>query len=80
MKIADTIMKVILEFLSCLQSERKSVERHLQTERERMEKMTQRVQDANRQDLEVKKLVAQLEAAKVRQNILFLFIINFFNI
>ncbi|PVD21840.1 hypothetical protein C0Q70_17642 [Pomacea canaliculata] len=46
------------------QSERKSVERHLQTERERMEKMTQRVQDANRQDLEVKKLVAQLEAAK----------------
>ena len=28
--------------------------------------MTQRVQDANRQDLEAKKLLAQLEAAKVR--------------
>nr|KAG5703043.1 hypothetical protein BaRGS_016204 [Batillaria attramentaria] len=45
-------------------TERQAIERQLQTERERMEKMTQRVQDANRQDLEAKKLMAQLEAAK----------------
>lgn len=41
------------------------MEQQLQLERERLEKMTQRVQDANRQDLEAKKILAQLEAAKV---------------
>ncbi|XP_070176721.1 centriolin-like isoform X2 [Littorina saxatilis] len=46
------------------QAERRAMEQQLQLERERLEKMTQRVQDANRQDLEAKKILAQLEAAK----------------
>ena len=56
----------ITSTFSSAQAEKKAIERQLQAERERLEKMTQRVQDANRQDLEAKKLLAQLEAAKVR--------------
>ena len=49
----------------CVQAERRAMEAQLAAERERLEKMTQRLQDANRTDLEGKKLLAQLEAAKV---------------
>lgn len=43
----------------------KAMQKQLQTEKERAEKMAHRIQDVNRQDLETKKLLSQLEAAKV---------------
>ena len=47
------------------QAERKSTQKQITSERERADRMTQKIQDVNRQELETKKLLSQLEAAKV---------------
>ncbi|GFO09556.1 centriolin [Plakobranchus ocellatus] len=46
------------------EAERKATQKQIQSERERADKMTQKIQDVNRQELETKKLMSQLEAAK----------------
>ena len=52
--------------LCVFQAERKATQKQITSERERSDRMTQKIQDANRQELETKKLMSQLEAAKVR--------------
>ncbi|GFS00174.1 centriolin [Elysia marginata] len=46
------------------EAERKATQKQITSERERADRMTQKIQDVNRQELETKKLVSQLEAAK----------------
>ncbi|XP_035827019.1 intracellular protein transport protein USO1-like [Aplysia californica] len=61
---AKQLRQTLSETEKKAEAERKALQNQLKTERERAEKMTQRIQDVNRQELETKKLASQLEAAK----------------
>ncbi|XP_059175304.1 centriolin-like isoform X2 [Physella acuta] len=61
---AKQLRQTLIDTEKKTEIEKKAMQKQLLIERERAEKMTQKIQDVNRQELESKKLVQQLEAAK----------------
>ncbi|CAL1547619.1 unnamed protein product [Lymnaea stagnalis] len=61
---AQELRQTLIDTEKTAEAERKVMQKQLQLEKERAEKMTQKIQDVNRQELETKKLMSQLEAAK----------------
>ncbi|KAK3802588.1 hypothetical protein RRG08_027218 [Elysia crispata] len=61
---AKQLRQTLQETEKKAEAERKSTQKQITSERERADRMTQKIQDVNRQELETKKLLSQLEAAK----------------